>query len=75
MWNIFPNPVLENITIQFAKCPIQESVHIYSAIGCLIRTITITGATTKVNIADLTNGLYYIRLKNNKKPALKFIKL
>lgn len=74
-WTIFPNPASETITIKFAKDPIQEAIQIYSAIGCVTRSVTVSSATTKINIADLPDGLYYIRLKNNKQPALKFIKL
>ncbi len=74
-WTIFPNPASETITIKFMKYPIQETIQIYNAIGHLTRSITVSAATTKLNIADLSNGLYYIRLKNNKQPAFKFIKL
>jgi len=72
-WTLFPNPASETITIQFFKYPVQEPMQIYSAIGCLMKTITPTASTTKINIADLPNGFYYIRLKN-KPIALKFIK-
>ncbi len=73
-WTLFPNPASETITIQFSKYPVQEPIQIYSAIGCLTRTITASAATMKFNIADLPDGLYYVRLKNNQHPPLKFIK-
>lgn len=74
-WTVFPNPALETITIQFTKYPKQETIEIYSVLGRLIRSINVSAAATKLNMADLPNGLYYILLKNNKQPALKFIKL
>jgi hypothetical protein len=74
-WSIFPNPASETITIKFMKYCEQEEIQIYNAIGVLTRAITSSSATTKINIADLPDGFYYILLKNNKRPALKFIKL
>jgi hypothetical protein len=74
-WCIFPNPASEIITIKFTKYPVQGQVQIYNAFGRLTRSVTLSAATTELDIADLLNGLYYIRLKNNKQPALKFIKL
>ncbi len=72
-WNIFPNPVSETITIKFAKYPLQEQVQIYSSIGRLTKAMKAL-ETMEINIADLPNGFYFIRLKNNKQPPLKFIK-
>ncbi len=74
-WTLFPNPASETITIKFIKFHEQEQVEIYTTTGILLRSITASAATTKINIADLADGIYFIRLKNNKQPALKFIKL
>ncbi len=72
-WSVYPNPASENITISFAKSPINAQIQIFSAIGVLTKTISGL-ETTHVNIADLPTGLYFIRLKNSSYPALKFIK-
>jgi PKD repeat protein len=72
-WSIFPNPVSETITIKFTKYPVQETIQIYSAIGRLIKSVEASGITT-LGVADLPNGLYFIRLNNNKQHPLKFIK-
>jgi hypothetical protein len=75
-WAIYPNPASETVTIKFSQYPVQEeSIRIYNAIGGLTRSVRVSAATMKINIADLPPGLYYIRLKDNKWPALKFIKL
>jgi hypothetical protein len=73
-WSLFPNPASETITIKFTKYPLRETIHIYSAIGRLTKSITTSTAITKINIADLSSGLYYVRLKNDNQSALKFIK-
>ncbi|MBK5284568.1 MAG: T9SS type A sorting domain-containing protein [Bacteroidia bacterium] len=73
-WTIFPNPASETITIKFTKYSIQETIQIYSATGRLMKVMEASGATT-FSIADLPNGLYFIRLKNNEQHPVKFIKL
>jgi len=74
LWTLFPNPASETITIKFTDNDIGKQIHIYSVIGSLLKTITISAPTTKINIDDLADGIYYVRLKNNNYPALKFIK-
>lgn len=72
-WTVFPNPTSETITIKFVNPIRKEQVQIYNSIGLLLKVIEIT-EETNISVADLPNGLYFIRLKNNKQPLLKFIK-
>jgi hypothetical protein len=72
-WTIFPNPSSETITIKFTKYSVLDEIQIYNAIGRLTKVIDASGTTT-LSIADLPNGLYFIRLKNSKQHPLKFIK-
>jgi PKD repeat protein len=72
-WNVFPNPASESITIEFANYPVKEQLEIYSAIGRTLKIVE-TAGTTSIDIADLPDGLYFIRLKNNKQHPVKFIK-
>lgn len=72
-WDIFPNPSSETITVKFTKYAAADEIRIYNAIGHLIKVIDAPGTTT-LSIADLPNGLYFIRLNNNKQRPLKFIK-
>jgi len=72
-WTVFPNPASENITIKFTNPAIAEQVQIYNATGLLIKEIDALPVTT-LNVADLPNGFYFIRLKSNKQPPFKFIK-
>ncbi|MFN0189438.1 MAG: T9SS type A sorting domain-containing protein [Bacteroidia bacterium] len=71
--SIFPNPASETITIKFANKILKEQIEIYSVIGSLTKVMEASGTTT-LSISDLPNGLYFVRLKNNKQPPLKFIK-
>jgi PKD repeat protein len=75
-WSLFPNPASETITVKFAKCVAEEPIQIYNAAGRLEKSIIPSAtSTTKINIAELPDGFYYVRMKNSKYPALKFIKL
>jgi PKD repeat protein len=72
-WYIYPNPASESITIKFTKSALKDEIQIFNSTGQLTRSISSLG-TTKIDIADLPEGLYLIRLKNNSQPAFKFIK-
>ncbi|HTN46313.1 MAG TPA: PKD domain-containing protein [Flavipsychrobacter sp.] len=72
-WVLYPNPASQDITLQFKNPPLQEQIEIYSVYGHLIKQVK-AQQITKIQIADLSNGLYFIRLKNNDYPPLKFIK-
>ncbi len=72
-WTIFPNPASESITIKFMNDSVSDQIQIYNIIGLLTKEVE-ARAKTEINIAELPNGLYYIRLKNNSQPVLKFIK-
>ena len=73
-WSVYPNPASEFVTIKFSNFRKEESIQIYNAIGVFIKTIITYETAPKINIVDLPTGLYFIRLKNNNLPALKFIK-
>jgi hypothetical protein len=72
-WTIFPNPATETITIQFMSGFVSDQIQIYNVLGRITKKIEVQ-AKTEINITDLPNGLYYIRLKNNSQSVLKFIK-
>jgi len=72
-WNIFPNPSKETITIKFKTDFVSEQIQIYNVLGHISKEIE-ARIKTEINIADLPNGLYFIRLKNNSQSVLKFIK-
>jgi len=72
-WSVAPNPVTERLTIKFEGATIREQVQIYNALGQLVKEMEASKITV-VNISDLQAGVYFIRLKNNKQPAIKCIK-
>lgn len=73
LWNVFPNPATETITVKCTNDFVSDRIQIYNMMGLLIQEVE-ARAKTEINIADLPNGLYYIRLKNNSQSVLKCIK-
>lgn len=73
LWSISPNPASETITVKFAKPVIREQVQIYNVTGRLMKETDVS-ETTEINIVDLPDGLYLVRLKSGRQHPLKFIK-
>ena len=72
-WSVFPNPSTETISIKFTEKGIQEQIQIHNAVGQLVIESK-ASELTLINISELQVGVYFIRLKNNKQPALRFMK-
>ncbi|MBL0095814.1 MAG: T9SS type A sorting domain-containing protein [Bacteroidetes bacterium] len=72
-WTLFPNPATSTITVHFSKPLLKEQVHLYNALGRLIKVIDAFGTTT-LTISELPVGLYMARLQSNRFAALKFIR-
>lgn len=73
LWDVFPNPATETITITSKHQLTNDHIQIYDIMGRMIHEVE-AQAKTEIYIADLPNGLYHIRLKNNSPLVLKFIK-
>ncbi len=71
--NLYPNPASEFITIELAKITVPGEFLIYTTTGQLVKSVK-AHPTTKIDVSSLTNGVYYIRLRNKTHSAIKFIK-
>ncbi len=62
-FTIFPNPVQNRFVIQ-SETQLPSTLHIYSIDGKLLKSQDIhsEASTIEVDIADLTNGIYYVNL-------------
>ncbi len=71
-FSIYPNPVVDNLTIQLTEGSI-ELVSIYTIDGQLVRTENSTSKT--INVADLTEGVYILQVQTeNGISNQKFVK-
>lgn len=58
--NIYPNPASTQMHV-YASSP-MSSISIYSISGQLIQTIDANGEQTDINVTDLSNGLYLMKI-------------
>ena len=68
--NLYPNPSTEYI--QFSNLTKAKDYIIYDIIGSEIRYGTVTSSNHKINVRNLTNGIYFLKFSNGK--TYKFIK-
>lgn len=70
--NIFPNPVSDVLNV---SAPGFKEFDVINFLGQVVYSNTITSEQTTINVSNLTNGIYFIRLKaDNKVETMKFIK-
>ncbi len=67
--NLYPNPAKNQITISGLK--VNETYTIYNTIGAVVKRGTLAN-NEEISIANLTNGMYFLKLSGNR--TLKFIK-
>lgn len=71
---IYPIPATEILTITFNNNQNdKEQIQIYNSIGALVKEADVI-QTTQINIADLSNGLYFIHVKSQPQLSQKFMK-
>jgi hypothetical protein len=60
--SFYPNPVKDQLTVKYStNSPVV--VDIYNIIGVKVKSFTHDGASSTVNVSDLQNGVYFIRIK------------
>jgi hypothetical protein len=67
-FSIYPNPAEDNFFIvQKMPIPSQENAYLFNTMGQLVKTISLTGEKTNVEVKDLTSGVYVLRIGNVSK--------
>lgn len=59
---IFPNPAMENLTVEIPNELIGEDVIIYDVAGREIYRSTTTNTINLINVAELSSGSYFLRV-------------
>jgi hypothetical protein len=72
---VFPNPSKDKITIETSATPVNSQLSILNLNARELITQKISGRKTVINVSNLPNGIYFIRLTNNQSTTIgKFIK-
>lgn len=74
--SIYPNPAINNITINFTSTSKNISIKIFDATGRLIKNMeNVKSGENTINISELENGLYLLNLQDgNNSITKRFIK-
>lgn len=63
---LFPNPNSGELNVVMNFTPANTVLEIYDIIGHLVLTENLVSGSTKLNVSELTKGIYIVRIKNNK---------
>ena len=61
---VFPNPANDFVNVQCTMYNVQLSadLHIFDVYGKLVQTVPMTGETTAINVSNLADGMYFVRV-------------
>ena len=62
--NIYPNPAHSKVTVEYPDY-YHKQIIITNALGIQQKVLFLQGNTTEIDIAALTNGIYFIGLYEN----------
>ncbi len=73
-FNIYPNPVENKFCITFIETgSINNELKIYNVFGDLVYQSLIQNSKSEINISDLPNGMYFVKLISDKQILTKKI--
>jgi len=61
---LYPNPVGNELNITLSNDQVIESISVYSVLVQLVKTIK--NGSTKVDVSELTNGVYLVKIQTDK---------
>lgn len=74
-FEVYPNPVKDNLRINLNSSVEGSLVQIYSLLGSKMMEKTVSGIEINIPVANLSNGVYYVTVKTgNNTSVCKFVK-
>jgi hypothetical protein len=70
VFKIYPNPVIDNLTIDFISIP-NQPIEIFDALGKRVMIEQAMEAKVTLDVNHLSAGMYYIKVGNFTKPIIK----
>lgn len=68
--SIYPNPVAEQVNISVEDYN-NTTLEIYNLLGEVVKSTKLNSHNTQINVSDLNNGTYIVRIMNGQKVATK----
>ena len=65
-FNLYPNPASDMIRIEPTTSTLESVVEITNALGQIVKTNTLTNSTLIIPVSDLSKGLYFVKVQNEK---------
>ncbi|MFA5648092.1 MAG: GEVED domain-containing protein [Bacteroidales bacterium] len=76
LYSVYPNPANDHITVSLNGIEGEISVRIYDLQGRLVKQDVLTNSSTRLDVSNLSKGVYIISVDEEKMPINKqFIKL
>ena len=72
--NVYPNPTSGLVTIVFEKAVDNEIIQIVDRCGKKIKDIILSGVQKELDLSDLVQGIYYLKVGTSVGSSLKIIK-
>ncbi len=73
--SVYPNPATEHVFVNVSKKLINSKFFVTDVAGRIVMEGILSGNEQKINLADLNNGIYCIRIASAKSESIKFIKI
>jgi len=70
-WNVYPNPVNEDLNVLVNEKMLGQNLIIYNSLGELMLTSPISQTIMKINTAKLSSGEYFVKVDNALKRFVK----
>lgn len=70
---VYPNPATGEVTIRLSKACDNCTLELCNTLGQTIRSEKLLSLDNKINVAGLSNGVYYLKLKSKGAPYVQKI--
>ncbi|MBN2746442.1 MAG: T9SS type A sorting domain-containing protein [Bacteroidales bacterium] len=70
-WEVFPNPAKDRLMVQIGANWSGCDAAIYNAQGQVVHNQILQNSTTSISLVNLSSGVYYLRLSNDKRSEVK----
>ncbi len=75
IFEMYPNPATDNIIVNYISNSKAYTIHIFDAIGSLIKTLNCKSTSTSIPISEFPKGIYLINLiDENNSNVQRFVK-